>query len=94
MVLPADPALLARAETWNLTTDAGDLDVTTQPSGTTGYDDLAASAYRQTLPGGLHINIASLEDIIRSKTAAGRAKDLATLPQLHAALHQRDSRAS
>ena len=33
----------------------------------------------------LHIAIASLEDIIRSKTAAGRAKDLATLPQLRAA---------
>ena len=31
----------------------------------------------------------ALEDIIRSKTAAGRAKDLATLPQLRAALDRR-----
>jgi hypothetical protein len=91
--LPADPRLLARGEIWNLATDAGDLDVTTRPSGTTGYDDLADGAYRQPLADGLHIAIASLEDIIRSKTAAGRAKDLAALPQLQAALqHQRDSR--
>ncbi|MDQ6820106.1 MAG: hypothetical protein M3076_07185 [Actinomycetota bacterium] len=91
--LPADPRLLARAEIWNLTTDAGDLDVTTRPSGTTGYDDLAGGAYRQPLAdSGLHIAIASLEDIIRSKTAAGRAKDLATLPQLRAARErQRES---
>jgi hypothetical protein len=33
-----------------------------------------------------------LQDIIRSKTAAGRAKDLAALPQLRAALErQRDT---
>lgn len=86
--LPADPRLLARAEIWNLTTDAGDLDVTTRPSGTAGYEDLVGGAYRQPLAGGLYITIASLEDIIRSKTAAGRAKDLATLPQLRAALER------
>lgn len=89
--LPTDPRLLARAQIWNLTTDAGDLDITARPSGTTGYDDLAASAHQQPLTGGLQIAIASLEDIIRSKTAAGRAKDLATLPQLQAALHQRST---
>ena len=38
--LPADLRLLARAEILNLTTDAGDLDITTQPDGTHGYEDL------------------------------------------------------
>lgn len=92
--LPADPRLLARAEIWNLATDAGDLDITTRPDGTNGYEDLKDGAYRQPLPGGLHIAIASLQDIIRSKTAAGRAKDLAALPQLRAALKRQQDAAS
>ena len=82
--LPAEPRLLARTEILNLTTDAGELDITSQPDGTRGYEDLKQRAHRQPLGGGLHVAIASLEDIIRSKTAAGWAKDLATLPQLHA----------
>ena len=45
-----------------------------------------------TSPLGLRIEVAALEDVIRSKTAAGRAKDLAALPQLRAALErQRDA---
>ena len=90
--LPADPRLLARTEILNLTTDAGELDITSRPDGTAGYEDLRQGALRQPLGGELHIAIASLPDIIRSKTAAGRAKDLATLPQLRAALErQRES---
>jgi len=92
--LPADPRLLARAEILNLTTDAGDLDITSRPDGTSGYDDLKQAARQQPLGKGLHIAIASLEDIIRSKTAAGRAKDLATLPQLRAALERRGRRSA
>lgn len=84
--LPADPVLLARTEILNLTTDAGELDITTRPDGTDGYEDLKRHANQQQLAGGLHISIASLQDIIRSKTAAGRAKDLATLPDLRAML--------
>lgn len=86
--LPSDPRLLARAQIWNLTTDAGDLDITAQPDGTDGYHDLARDARDQPLPNGLTIAIASLQDIIRSKTAAGRAKDIAVLPQLRAALER------
>lgn len=89
--LPTDPRLLARVQIWNLATDAGDLDITAVPDGTDGYEDLVRGARSQDLGDGLHIAIASLQDIIRSKTAAGRAKDLAALPQLHAAL-QREQR--
>jgi hypothetical protein len=84
--LPADPQLLARTEILNLNTDAGELDITRRPNGTNGYEDLKQRANYQPLGEGLQIAIASLEDIIRSKTAAGRAKDLAALPQLQAAL--------
>ncbi len=84
--LPTDGRLLANAQTWNLTTRFGNLDITTRPSGTGGYEDLQRNADPRPVATGLHINVASLADIIRSKTAAGRAKDLAALPQLRAAL--------
>ena len=35
---------LAAAQTWNLQTDAGDLDIAFQPSGTHGYSDLRRDA--------------------------------------------------
>lgn len=89
--LPADPRLLARTEILNLTTDAGDLDITSRPDGTDGYKDLKQGAHPQSLGEGLEIAIASLQDIIRSKTAAGRAKDLATLPLLRAALERQQA---
>lgn len=86
--LPADARLLANAEIWNLATRYGNLDITTRPSGTHGYNDLHRKADPQLVATGLLIEVAALEDIIRSKTAAGRAKDLATLPQLRAALER------
>ena len=86
--LPAEPRLLARTQILNLATDAGELDITTHPNGTAGYEDLKRGAHYEPLAEGLQIAIASLQDVIRSKSAAGRAKDLAALPQLHAALER------
>jgi hypothetical protein len=87
--LPTDARLLASAEVWNLATDSGDLDITVRPDGTDGYQDLRRSAHRHPLGDGLYVMVASLHDIIRSKSAAGRAKDLDALPALHAALQRR-----
>jgi hypothetical protein len=51
------------------------------PDGTTGFDDLAARA--TPLPYGAHaVPVADLADIIRSKEAAGREKDLLVVPAL------------
>jgi transcriptional regulator with XRE-family HTH domain len=74
--LPFDcsPQMLARADMWNLMTSAGRLDVAFQPSGTTGYDDLAAHAVHFTIYGA-ELLAARLEDIIRSKEAANRPQD-------------------
>jgi hypothetical protein len=74
--LPFDcsAATLRRADIWNLITNAGRLDLAFQPSGTTGYDDLAASAIPFEVYGG-KLLVASLPDILRSKEAAGRPKD-------------------
>jgi hypothetical protein len=86
--LPADARLLASAEIWNLTTRHGDLDITTRPSGTSGYEDLNRAARATPIGDGLQISVAALEDVIRSKTAAGRAKDQQALPLLHEALRR------
>ena len=66
----------------NMTTAAGDLDVACCPSGTRGYSDLSRDAVRIEAADRLHILVASLEDIIRSKEAAGREKDRLALPRL------------
>src|SRR2546426_451190 len=65
---------LARADVWNLITDAGRLDLAFHPAGTAGYDDLAPQAVRYTIYGH-EVLAARLEDIIRSKEAAGRPQD-------------------
>jgi hypothetical protein len=74
--LPFDcsPAMLARADLWNLVTSAGRLDLAFRPPGTGGYDDLIRTAVPFQIHG-VRIEVASLEDIIRSKTAADRPQD-------------------
>ena len=65
----------------NLVTRYGPLDVTYQPEGTDGYDDLSRSVVTIQLLG-VDVPVASLADVIRSKEAAGRAKDISVLPDL------------
>lgn len=67
-------AALERAGMWNLVTNAGRLDIAFTPSGTKGYNDLAEGA-ESFEAFGVHFLAASLDDIIRSKAAAGRPKD-------------------
>lgn len=67
-------AALARAEMWNLVTSAGRLDIAFTPAGTEGYEDLAEGAEKFEAFG-VQFLAASLDDIIRSKAATGRAKD-------------------
>src|SRR5579863_635005 len=74
LLFSCDPRTLARARVWNLITDAGRLDVIFEPSGTGGYDDLAASALTYEVFG-LEVRAASLEDILRSKLASNRPQD-------------------
>lgn len=68
--------------TLNMQTEYGDLDLTFVPDGTTGYNDLIRSATAEPV-GGTVVQVAALIDIIRSKTAAGRQKDLDALPELY-----------
>jgi hypothetical protein len=66
----------------NLTTQAGDLDVTFRPSGTRGFHDLRRDAIEIEVAKRVHVLVASLADVIRSKQAAGREKDRLALPRL------------
>jgi hypothetical protein len=66
----------------NMTTEAGDLDVTFCPSGTSGFSDLLRDAVEIEAADRLRIFVASLEDVIRSKQAADREKDRLALPRL------------
>jgi hypothetical protein len=85
-----DAESLAACNTLNLTTDAGDLDLTFEPAGTAGYDDLRRDATRTDLYG-VSVQIASLADVIRSKQAANRAKDQRVLPTLREILSRRET---
>jgi hypothetical protein len=72
----------------NLTTEAGDLDLTFCPSGTQGFPDLRRDAVEIEAAEQLHILVASLADVIRSKEAAGREKDRLALPRLRRLLER------
>ena len=72
---------LARVRVWNLQTSKGDLDITFQPSGTRGYEDLQRDVVQMRVRG-TDVPVASLADVIRSKEAAGRERDRAVLPGL------------
>ena len=84
-----DARTLAGAQTWNLVTDAGDLDIAFRPSGTDGYQDLHRDATAEVLYD-TTVEIASLADVIRSKQAANRPKDQRVLPTLREILARRD----
>lgn len=77
------PALLASMAMLNLTTAAGDLDLALAPAALEDYDALVRASVRYDIAG-CEVRVASLADIIRSKEAADRPKDRATLPLLHA----------
>jgi hypothetical protein len=76
-----DGRSIADAAVWNLVTDFGRLDLTFEPTGTAGYDDLARDARPLEILG-TRVQVASLADVVRSKEAAGRDKDRLVLPVL------------
>src|SRR5216110_745365 len=63
LAFDCDAETLARANVWNLTTDAGRLDLIFKPGGTQGYDDLARSAVTYQAFG-IELRAASLNDIL------------------------------
>lgn len=91
LLFACDADSLAAAQTWNLTTTAGDLDLTFKPAGTEGYPDLRKDAVVAQLYG-VSVPVASLADVVRSKQAANRPKDQRVLPTLREILARRSGR--
>jgi hypothetical protein len=86
-----DERTLAADDSFTLSTDAGDLDIIGTPAGTRGFDDLAAAAEPTDLDG-LTVLVASIDDLIRMKLAAGRPKDLVEVEILGAVRDELDHR--
>jgi predicted nucleotidyltransferase len=71
---------------FTLTTDLGDLDFLGEVSGLGSFQEvLSVSDVRDV--GGVDCRVLSLEGLIKSKTAAGRPRDLYVLPELRG-LHE------
>jgi hypothetical protein len=89
-----DARSLGRAAIWNLVCPLGEFDISFRPSGfDAGYSELAVRSHRVVVEG-VGVVIADLEDVIRSKEAAGRPKDLRALPILYRHLATRQRGAS
>jgi predicted nucleotidyltransferase len=81
--------MLAAADSFTLTTAAGNLDVLARPAGVSGYNQLAATATAMDVAG-LAVLVADIEDLIRMKRAAGRPKDLIEVEVLGALIDERN----
>jgi hypothetical protein len=78
-----DARTLGRGDSFTFSTDLGWLDILATPSGTTGYDDLAANA-DQVEAFDETVLVATIDDLIRMKRAAGRPRDRAEVEILGA----------
>lgn len=86
-----DAKTLRGGDSFTFTTDIGWLDLLGTPSGTTGYEDLARTAAAIPLFG-YQVLVASVDDLIRMKRAAGRRKDLLAIEELAALRDELDAR--
>lgn len=78
-----DARTLARGDFFTFSTDVGPLDLLGTPSGASGYDALARNALVFELDD-LAVPVASLDDLVAMKRAAGRPQDLKELEILGA----------
>jgi hypothetical protein len=78
-----DGGSLAASSVWNLICPFGEFGISFGPSGIAGgYEELAVRAHRMRVDS-VEVLVADLSDVIRSKEAAGRPKDLQVLPILY-----------
>ena len=78
-----DARTLRQVELLTLVTSLGELDALARPPGAPPYPDLRRNADRYDL-GGFNVSVASVDDLIAMKLAAGRAKDLLDVEELEA----------
>lgn len=78
-----DVQTLRNGLNFTLVTDAGEIDLLGEVTGVGGYGELAPGAASTDLYGS-PVKVIALDDLIRAKAAAGRAKDLLDLEALRA----------
>lgn len=86
-----DGRMLSQTEVLTMVTDAGELDVLARPAGSGGYPALRRRAESFDI-GAVTVLVASVEDLIAMKRAAGRTKDLAAVEELEAIQRLREAR--
>jgi predicted nucleotidyltransferase len=85
-----DGRALRQTQILTLTTDDGGLDLLLEPDGSPGYPALRRRADQIDI-GGIVVRVASIEDLIAMKRAAGRPQDLVDLESLEIARRRRRS---
>jgi hypothetical protein len=89
-----DANTLRMGDHFTFDTDAGALDILGHPSGVPGgYEELERAADPMEIAPGLTVTVASLDDLIRMKRAAGRPKDLIEVEVLGALRDEIDEQA-
>jgi len=83
-----DRRTLQAGGSFTFSTDLGDIDILAIPAGVAGFDELARSAETVDLDG-FTVQVATVDDLIRMKRAAGRAKDRAEVEILSALREER-----
>ncbi|HTA12830.1 MAG TPA: nucleotidyl transferase AbiEii/AbiGii toxin family protein [Solirubrobacteraceae bacterium] len=83
-----DGRALARTQILTLTTPDGGLDLLAQPDGSPGYPALRRRADRMDVDG-IVVSVASVDDLMAMKRAAGRPQDLVDLESLEIARMRR-----
>ena len=85
-----DARSIELGDSFTFETLAGDLDCLGTPAGTAGYADLLKEASEEEIGDGLHVLIASIDDLLRMKRAAGRPKDRIAVEILTAVKEERE----
>jgi len=84
------PDMLRNVEMMTLITEVGPLDLCFAPAGfPDGYDSFTNHA-SVIVVSAVNVPVASLKDVVTSKRAAGRPKDVVALPRLEAYLASRE----
>ena len=86
-----DSRALRIGDSFTFDTTSGPFDCLGTPAGTTGFPEIAANAELLDIAGS-NVRVASLDDLIRMKRAAGRPKDRAEVEQLGALRDERRGR--
>lgn len=78
-----DAETISRGLNFTLSTDLGDIDFLGEVSGLGGFESVKTDSDLMSV-GGIEVRVLSLRGLIKSKSAAGRPRDLYVLPELKA----------